>query len=633
MSERTPEVRMGISSRAVFQRNFLIALGIALSLFFLRYYQFVNFRELDAVDLRILLRGEQKAHPDLVLVEIDDASLTALGGWPWPRKYHAEMLEILSRQNADLIFYDVLFPEPDPDSKVDDRIAKTMEKSANVILPFFYYPEQSLEAFYPIKLFRESARAIGFMNGLPDADGHVRKVQARFYSNNLEYHHTALLSVLARMRDEESARTWLKKIPLSSEGNLWINFPGPAAVYKRISFLNVVEMDRQNKRAELREIFEDKVVLVGQVFRGVQHARPTLYSPDTPGLVIQAGAMHTLLNGKFIRESGALTGLLIMLVLNFWTAFIASTLPGRKAIVWVLMSIGAYSLFNFGLFYSLGILVPSFMPVTAMVLTFIALLLYSNSDMRFQNELMRRELAMAAKIQGTFLPEMRPSIPGFDMAFKCHFAEHIGGDFYDWADFGGGRIAFSVGDVSGKGIPAAIYMVCAISEFRRENKPGRNPAKTLKALNLQLATQAYSGMFLTMTSVVVDRHDKTLHISSAGHEPFFYFHGSSKKVETLDPPKGPPLGLFTDAQYEDTVMKYEEGDVLVLISDGVKESRNLKGVGMGTQAIQSYLQEQAFFLSAEELLKGIFDLMERHLQGTSAHDDRTVFCVKLGQRF
>ncbi len=129
---------MGISSRAAFQRNFLIALGIALSLFFLRYYQFVNFRELDAVDLRILLRGEQKAHPDLVLVEIDDASLTALGGWPWPRKYHAEMLEILSRQNADLIFYDVLFPEPDPDSKVDDRIAKTMEKSANVILPFFY---------------------------------------------------------------------------------------------------------------------------------------------------------------------------------------------------------------------------------------------------------------------------------------------------------------------------------------------------------------------------------------------------------------------------------------------------------------------------------------------------------------
>lgn len=624
---------MGTSSRAVFQRNFLIALGITLAVFFLRFFQIVNFRELDAVDLRIFLRGEQKPHPDLIIVEIDDASLSSIGRWPWPRKHHADMLNILSKQNPALIFYDVLFSDRDAEDKADTQMAKMMEKSANVILPFFYYPEQSLEAFYPIKIFRESARAVGFMNGMPDPDGHIRKIQARFFSGDTEYFNSAVLAVISQMRDEESVRGWLKKLPLTKNGGIWINYPGPPTVYPRISFREVLELEQQNKTAELKQLFEGKVVLVGQSFQGGQRAMPTLFSPDTPGVFIQAGAMSTLLSGKWLRETGPLTGLFMMVFLNFWTALLASTAPGRKSLVWVLMSVGIYALMNFGVFYLLGIIIPIFTPVTAMTLTFVTLLFCSNSDMRFQNELMRRELSMAARIQGTFLPEMTPSIPGFDIAFKCHFAEHIGGDFYDWADFGGGRIAFSVGDVSGKGIPAAIYMVCAISEFRRENKPGRSPAKTLKALNLQLATQAYSGMFLTMTSVVVDRHDRTLQISSAGHEPFFYFHGATKKVDMIDPLKGPPLGLFTDAKYEDFIMHYEDGDVLILMSDGVKECRNLKGVGLGTLAVDQYLQEQAFFHSAAELVKGIFELMDNHLQGASAHDDRTVFCVKLGQRF
>lgn len=194
-------------------------------------------------------------------------------------------------------------------------------------------------------------------------------------------------------------------------------------------------------------------------------------------------------------------------------------------------------------------------------------------------------------------------------------------------------MAFAVGDVSGKGIPAAIYMVCAISEFRRENRAGRSPSKTLKALNVQLATQTYSGMFLTITQVVVDRHEKSLVMSSAGHEPFLYYHAASKRTEVVDPPKGPPLGLFTDAQYEDFKMHYEDGDVLVLISDGVKESRDLKGRPMGVFNIEEYLREHAPFLSSEQIVQGIFELMDNHLSGSSAHDDRTIFCVKFGQRF
>lgn len=621
------------NSRGIFQRNFLIALGITLSIFFLKYLHFVDFRELDAVDLRLLLRGGQKAHPDLVLVEIDDKSLEVVGKWPWSRRQHAEMIELLDRFDPKLVFYDVLFTEPDPDPNADARLSKAVEKSANVVLPFFYHPEQPLEAFYPIKIFRDSARAIGFMNGVTDPDGRVRKIQTRLRLEGTQYFHTAVLSVLSGFRDEEKARAWLRRLPVNRRGEIWINYPGGQKAYARISFRTVLDLAGQGKEQELKKVFSGKIVLVGQTYGGSQHARPSLFSQDTPGILIQGAAMHTLLSRKYLLETGPWTGLFIMIFLNFWTALLASTAGARKALIGVLMTIGGYSILNFAVFYFFGIMVPSFMPVIAMALTFVTLLFYANSDMRFQDELMKRELSMAAKIQATFLPDQKPSVPGFDIAFKCHFAEHIGGDFYDWADFGGGRMAIAVGDVSGKGIPAAIYMVCAISEFRRENKPGRNPGKTLKALNLQLATQAYSGMFLTITAIVIDRHEKQLSISSAGHEPFFYFHAASKKVELVDPPKGPPLGLFTDAQYEDSQMRYEDGDVVVLISDGVKESRNPKGMGLGTSVIEEYLRQQAFFQSADEIVCGIFELMEKHLQGGAAHDDRTVFCVKLGHRF
>ncbi len=624
---------MAITPKSISQRNFVIALAIAAVLFSLRFFQIVNFREADAVDLRILLRGEQKAHPDLLLVEVDDASLETLGQWPWPKRTHLLMLELLSRYQPRLVFYDVLFTESDENSKDDEALSRLMEKSANVILPFFYYSEEPMEAFYPIKLFRESARAIGFMNFASDPDGHVRRFRSSLKAGGVEYYHTAMLSVLSGLRDEESARRWGRSLPLNERGELWINFPGAIASFQHVSFRELLEAAKGGDDEKLKKLIKNKIVLVGQTARGSQHVRPTAFSTDTPGIVIQASAMHTLLSRKFLLETGPITAFSLMLFLCFWTALLVSAVSARRALLLVMGSIGAYSLANFFIFYFFGVLLPAFMPIIAMVLTYVSLLFFSNSDMRFQGELVKRELAMAAKIQATFLPEMRPNVPGFDMAFKCHFAEHIGGDFYDWADFGGGRMAFAVGDVSGKGIPAAIYMVCAISEFRRENRPGRSPSKTLKALNMQLATQTYSGMFLTITQVVVDRHEKTLVMSSAGHEPFLYYHAASKKTEVIDPPKGPPLGLFTDAQYEDFKMAYEDGDVLVLISDGVKESRDLKGQPMGVANVESYLREHALFQSSEQMVQGIFELMEDHLSGSSAHDDRTVFCVKFGQRF
>jgi CHASE2 domain-containing sensor protein len=140
----------------------VLPLGVALALFFLHRFQLINFHELDAVDLRLKLRGSVQPHDSIVLVEIDDRSLEELGPRPWPRSLHTTLLKVLDKYEPRYILYHAPFTEPGSLPQEDQDRALAMERSANVILPFHYYSERPLKAFYPMKLLRESARAVGF---------------------------------------------------------------------------------------------------------------------------------------------------------------------------------------------------------------------------------------------------------------------------------------------------------------------------------------------------------------------------------------------------------------------------------------------------------------------------------------
>ena len=138
-------------------RNYGIIFAVVTLLFFVDYFHLINFHELDAVDLRLVIRGPRPAHSKIVIVEIDDGSIRALGQWPWPRSIHAVLLNALSRYEPRTVFYDVLFTESSIDPTEDEKLGFAAEKTNQSIFPFYYHSAKPLVAFFPIKPVRESA--------------------------------------------------------------------------------------------------------------------------------------------------------------------------------------------------------------------------------------------------------------------------------------------------------------------------------------------------------------------------------------------------------------------------------------------------------------------------------------------
>lgn len=615
-------------------RNYWVILTVALLLFAVDHFRLIDFHELDAVDLRLMIRGAQPAHSKVVIVEIDDGSIRAIGQWPWPRSVHAVLLGALARYEPRVVFYDVLFTEGSVDPSEDEKLAFAAEKAARVIFPFYYHSVKPLAAFFPIKPLRESAWGMGYVNIHPDPDGRVRRIRAWFDTTEERYYHTSMMMALSQFVDEEKAEEWLKTIPRDSNGEFWINFPGPASSFKRISFGEVIATVDSEDDSKMAELFRDSVVLVGHTGTGSTDLLSTPFSTVYPGVTVQASAVHTLLSGKFLRSPNSVLGFFIVVLLSLSVAWLTKVFGPKRALIFVPSLMALYVAWNILVFHFMGFILPFFVPVIAMGISYVLTLFLEYTEIRFQGELIGRELSTAARIQETFLPQAEPKIENLDVAFECRFAKQVGGDLYDWIDFGEGRFGMCVGDVSGKGVPAAIYMARVISDFRRENKSELAPHEVCNALNQLLARDGASGMFLTLIYVVVDTYQKKLRFANAGHEPMILYHYQEKKAEILEGLRGKPLGLFMEEQYQTMELPFHEGDLFLLLSDGVKELRNPKNQEFGLERLREFMNENgADHATARQVLHHLFRDMKNYRKSTPPHDDRTLVCVKFGSPF
>ena len=340
--------------------NLLIIAGFTSLVFLSDRLQLFQKLELGFLDLRFRLRQESLPHPDLVVVEIDDASINRIGQWPWPRSFHAALFNALARYHPRLILYDVLFTEPTADPKDDELLGYAIEKSDNVILSFFYSSEDPFFAFFPMPALRERARALGYVNIDPDADGAIRRVRPFVHPKEGPYYHTSALSVLTGFRDEEAAQAWLRKIPLDRSGSFWINYPGDFSRFVRIPFYRIIEEKDKEASSELGKLIEGKIVIVGQTATGGGDLRTTPFSPAYPGVGIQASAIHTLLSGKYLRSFRGSVSLGIYMVLALLVAFLAWKNPPRLGLAAISLVTVFYLVWNFLVFNFLGWILPVF---------------------------------------------------------------------------------------------------------------------------------------------------------------------------------------------------------------------------------------------------------------------------------
>jgi serine phosphatase RsbU (regulator of sigma subunit) len=191
------------------------------------------------------------------------------------------------------------------------------------------------------------------------------------------------------------------------------------------------------------------------------------------------------------------------------------------------------------------------------------------------NVLLRRqlgvELSRAAEIQADLLPGKAPTLDGWDLAARCVPASKVGGDFYDWQHLSGGRLSLTVGDVMGKGMPAALLMA-SVRAVLRAVGPSCSPAAAVQTALSVLATDlTRSGAFVTLFHAQLELATGRLRYVDAGHG-YVRLCRSDGRIEHL-PGKGLPLGVLDEEVYEEGVVTMEQGDVLLIYSDGLTEAR------------------------------------------------------------
>ncbi|MCM8774870.1 MAG: CHASE2 domain-containing protein [Candidatus Omnitrophica bacterium] len=615
------------------RRHYLTVLLLAFLVFALDHFRLIDFHELDASDLRFRLRGRELAHEDLVIVEIDNASLASIGKWPWPPSIHGVLIDILSRYRPRLILYDMLFMEANSDKTEDEKLTEAMGRAGNVLLPFYFYSENPFRAFLPLPILMESARGIGFLNLPVDRDGHVRRMRVSVTGEDEDYDSMPVLAYLTRFVDEEKAQNWLKEIPRDGTNHFLINYPGSREVFKRVSFSEIIRVYETGKDDEIKKLVSDRMVLVGPTTSAISEDYPTPYSPHESSLIIQASALHTLLTGKYIRIPSRFVNLSLLVLFSLFLSWLARVRSPRRGLVFALGFMALYVFVNFLAFFKLRWMLPLTVPMVGGAIVYLIALFFKYFEGWLRGELVSREINTAARIQEAFFPQVVPQLKHLEIAFEYRYAEQMGGDFYDWVELGDDKLGLCVGDVSGKGIPAAIFMARAISDFRRENKTSLEPGEVCRAMNLLLTQNSVPGMFVTLVYVVMDTRQNKLWYANAGHVPLIIYHSKNKKAQILRGATGRPLGLFSESTYGSIEVPFEKGDLLLLMTDGVTEMRNAKGEAFGIERVRDFVEQHKAYYSPSKLIQLLFETLQSFLKGAPPADDQTVVGLEFRSDF
>ncbi len=183
------------------------------------------------------------------------------------------------------------------------------------------------------------------------------------------------------------------------------------------------------------------------------------------------------------------------------------------------------------------------------------------------------QLRLAAEIQQTLLPEIPPATPGYRWAARMEADHQVGGDFYDFVSTGEGAVLLILGDVSGKGMPAALMHSSLTTLFRVHTKMTADPATIASRMSEALLSQARGRLYATAILARLDRSPRRLTYVNAGHPPGLVLRGAG--ILELDA-GGPPLGLLPGATYDRGSIDLVPGDSGVLVTDGVTEA--LQGI-------------------------------------------------------
>jgi CHASE2 domain-containing sensor protein len=560
---------------------------------------------------------ERKSAP-AVIVAIDEASLARYGQWPWPRAELARLVQAIAKLQPAVIGLDLLFPEPDRHGADHDRrfadalretrsvlaVAGTSGRGVNARGGF---PPARIEGADPLPRLRRFDSLIRSTpvidraaagHGVISADAHdviirglpmaVAIQGAIAPTLGLEMIRIAAGESAVRVRagtaGVSAVGTGDIAVPTDPDGHAWIRYSrhDPS---RFVSAADVLE-----GRVDPQHI-TGKLVLVGLTGLALVDYPATPVDARVPGAEIHAQLIENMFDGDYLTRPRwaktaeflalGLLGLLLVLTTPRARPWMAITTAMLLAAV---LGAGGAIAFRHG-----GLLLDTASPVTALLVVFIALMSATLAEserhrrrlretLQLEREAAARiagELEAARRVQTGMLPDAAQLAGGdarFEIAARMIPAREVGGDLYDFFKPSPAQLTFLVGDVSGKGLPASLFM--AISKALCKSaalRGGSAVDRVLTEANAEIARDNPEFMFVTALLCSLDLDSGELRYANAGHEPPLLLRAAGG-IERLEDAGGPPVCMIEGHAYAGARRQLSPGDVLFLFSDGVTEA-------------------------------------------------------------
>ncbi|WP_208625105.1 CHASE2 domain-containing protein [Blastomonas natatoria] len=624
---------------------------------------------------------------DVRVVAIGDESLEVIGSWPWPRRVLATMTRRIAEGGAAAIGFDILFVEPDavsptrfsrlyaPDDpaieawldglgSMDDEFADAIS-AAPVVLgragvtlggaePANLTQWATITGSPPPALVRYplvqsnlaalEARAPGFglLNGAPDADGVVRSVPLVLKTGEVLVPGLALEMVRVTIEqqsgtdpqivvDPASVTIGQRRIPIDAQGRMRLHF----ADLPQTQIHSAIEI--MSEEFDLSQL-KDKIVVVSLTAEGTQDIVATPLGSEMYGVLVQAQAADAIRRGGWlvrppiVRAAEWIIGALLAMVL----LVLATSQAGARSRWLVLMMAGAGLPLASWLLFSLGDLL--FDPIRPLLLAsgsalavFAALFGEARRERAALRDAQNRsegELGAARAIQLGMLPDraaLAKLDPRIDIAAQLEAAKSVGGDFYDIIRLDKDRIVILIADVTGKGVPAALFM--ALSKALSRSVMLRSPgglADTAAMLNEELMRDSGDALGLTMLLGILDLASGRAEFVNAGHDNPLRITGDGRVVE--EAMEGGPPFCIMDYPWPAEAIVLQPGEAIVLITDGVTEAQDRAGQLFGNDRTRAALLTDQ--TSAAAMVSSLRDAVRGFENGADPSDDLTVVAFR-----
>lgn len=613
----------------------------------LSYFQVFEHFELRTYDSRFQLRGVRPFSTDIVFIDIWDDTLEALGQWPIGREYHAGMIEILSKSGARSVVFDIEFVEP---NDKDALMVSAAKKARNVFFAFGFkeaklFPTGNVADSIQAKLlksYEEVAKGEGFVNTSVDRDGKWRRMMPVIHYKGNIYYQLAIRAAMDYLGVDPEGVVYkpfeyieLKpgyRIPLDAQDCLPISYAGTwKEAFRHYSYKDILVsyaqvMSGEKPLVDLKHL-RGKICLIGLTAQGTHDMKPTPLEPIYPGVGLYASVISSIITQDYIHRLGRFWNMMILLVLGLFLARVAFYKKPLTSFTYAVALISIFILTTVNIFLYYGLWIDLFYPTFVLVGVYIfGTLTRIISEMR-KRELMESELKIASQIQKSFLPAAPPEVKGLSLSVFMQPAKHVGGDLYAFIKLPDDKIGVMLGDVSGKGTPAALFMGKVVSEFKFSARDRVDPSEVLTNLNNSISAESTGGLFVTLAYAVFDLKNMKMILSNGGHLPLVTTY-ADKRTELITCESGMPIGVMEGVPFANIEVPIAPGQSFALYSDGISEARNRKKDEFGVEELQKVMLEN-HKKTSQEILDQSVEKVKLFAGKAEQHDDMTMIVVQV----